>query len=585
MSRLRRQPYTKPIPPGAALVTHKGKPHARFTDGGRTVTAPLTGKGDRIRLLSAKWYGEYKDASGKLCCVPLSEDKAAAEVMLGRLVEQAELIRRGLADPAREEHAGRPLRDHLEDYRRGLAAKGDDARHVADTAARVAKVLDGCRFTVLADVTPGAAVEFLGAMLRQTPTLPPLDPAKESYTKGELATLLGVTPSAIPPMVQRHRLEATGQGKARRFPRATAEALRCRACAPVGPRTVNAYLVALKSFTRWLVKDRRAAADPLAGLTRWNQAEDVRRGRRALPPAELVALLEAALASPKAFRGQGGRDRHFLYLCAMGTGFRAGELASLLPSSFALDAEPPTVVCRAGYAKNGKTATQPLPAEIAESLRGYLASRPAGVPVWGGTWAQDGKGADMIRIDLDAARIPYVVEGPDGPLYADFHALRHSYVALLDRAGLTLKQAMQLARHSDPKLTMAVYGRAALHDLGAAVDRLPGLVTTAGPDSAETVRPPLRATGTAGADAAAAGPLPLRLTAPLTAGLTGTAAVSGRDVSQAAAEGVSGEGPLETTKPQVSPGFDASCRKLSPVAARVSEGTRTPDVLIHSQVL
>jgi hypothetical protein len=40
---------------------------------------------------------------------------------------------------------------------------------------------------------------------------------------------------------------------------------------------------------------------------------------------------------------------------------------------------------------------------------------------------------------------------------------------------------MQLARHSDPKLTMAVYGRAHLHDLGAAVGRLPSLQT--GPES------------------------------------------------------------------------------------------------------
>ena len=52
----------------------------------------------------------------------------------------------------------------------------------------------------------------------------------------------------------------------------------------------------------------------------------------------------------------------------------------------------------------------------------------------------------MLRIDLDAAAIPYAVEGPDGPLYADFHALRHCYIALLDKSGATLKEAMQLAR-------------------------------------------------------------------------------------------------------------------------------------------
>src|SRR5262249_49593374 len=53
----------------------------------------------------------------------------------------------------------------------------------------------------------------------------------------------------------------------------------------------------------------------------------------------------------------------------------------------------------------------------------------------------------------------------------------HSYIALLDKSGATLKEAMQLARHSDPKLTMAVYGRAQLLDLGKAGGRLPALAS------------------------------------------------------------------------------------------------------------
>ena len=60
-------------------------------------------------------------------------------------------------------------------------------------------------------------------------------------------------------------------------------------------------------------------------------------------------------------------------------------------------------------------------------------------------------------------------EGPDGPLYADFHSLRHTFVSLLDQSGATLKEAMQLARHSDPRLTMARYGRAQRHDLAQTV--------------------------------------------------------------------------------------------------------------------
>jgi hypothetical protein len=107
MARLRRIPYTKPIPSGAEVVTHKGKPHARFIDGGRTVVAPLTNKGDRIRLLSKKWYGEYRDADDLVQCVPLSTDKTAAGQMLAALVKKAELAKGGITDPF-EAHRRRP---------------------------------------------------------------------------------------------------------------------------------------------------------------------------------------------------------------------------------------------------------------------------------------------------------------------------------------------------------------------------------------------------------------------------------------------------------------------------------------------
>ena len=54
-----------------------------------------------------------------------------------------------------------------------------------------------------------------------------------------------------------------------------------------------------------------------------------------------------------------------------------------------------------------------------------------------------------------------------------------------------------LVRHSDPKLTMAVYGRAQLHDLGLAVERLPDLTGVVRHESAVT---DLAATGTDGPD-------------------------------------------------------------------------------------
>jgi hypothetical protein len=122
MPRLFRQPYTKPIPPGTAIVSVKGKPHARFKEDGKTVTAPLNRKGDRIRLLSAKWYGEYVDADDKTQRVPLSTDKTAAGQMLADLVKKAELGKAGITDPY-QEYRRRPLAEHLDDYRRHLTAR------------------------------------------------------------------------------------------------------------------------------------------------------------------------------------------------------------------------------------------------------------------------------------------------------------------------------------------------------------------------------------------------------------------------------------------------------------------------------
>ena len=185
-----------------------------------------------------------------------------------------------------------------------------------------------------------------------------------------------------------------------------------------------------------------------------------------------------------------GPDRAALYAVACVTGFRASELAELCPSSFDLAGTPPTATLPATATKNDRTATQPLPLNLVETLRDYLAGKPADERVWPGTWHADA--AEMLRIDLDAAAIPYVTEGPDGPLYADFHGFgRHGYVAMLDQSGATLKEAMQLARHSDPKLTAARYGRMQIHDLGEAVNRLPSLVPA--PQAEKAV---LQATGT-----------------------------------------------------------------------------------------
>src|SRR5262249_37654337 len=101
-------------------------------------------------------------------------------------------------------------------------------------------------------------------------------------------------------------------------------------------------------------------------------------------------------------------------------------------------------------------------------------------------------GAEMMRMDLEAAKIPYVVDGPDGPLFADFHALRHSYLTLGGRAGIDLRTLQELAGHSTRNLT-ARYSHRRLYDLAGAVEKLPRFL----PDGRQDSEPQtLKATGT-----------------------------------------------------------------------------------------
>src|SRR5262249_57777039 len=109
-------------------------------------------------------------------------------------------------------------------------------------------------------------------------------------------------------------------------------------------KTSNPYLDAVKSFCAWLVKDRRAADNPLAHLEGGNVRLDRRHDRQTLTEGQLAAVLCAAGGSGRVFRGLTGRDRRFVYLAAMTTGFRAEEVASLTPESFWLGETPPVVV-------------------------------------------------------------------------------------------------------------------------------------------------------------------------------------------------------------------------------------------------
>ncbi|MGQ9919137.1 MAG: hypothetical protein ACUVS7_17155, partial [Bryobacteraceae bacterium] len=94
----------------------------------KTVIRLDTTTGRKVKTKSKKWWGQYKDALGRLRRVPLSVDKQCAQTMLTRITRQVERERAGLVDPT-EEQRKRPLAEHLNEFnefaRLVAAARGD----------------------------------------------------------------------------------------------------------------------------------------------------------------------------------------------------------------------------------------------------------------------------------------------------------------------------------------------------------------------------------------------------------------------------------------------------------------------------
>ncbi len=214
-------------------------------------------------------------------------------------------------------------------------------------------------------------------------------------------------------------------------------------------------------------RDGRTADDSLAFLGSFNAETDRRHDRRALDSSELERVVEAARRGPEA-EGVSGIDRAMLYRMAAGTGFRSAEPRSLTHASFDLVDSAPAVVVAAAYSKRRREDRQPLPPDLARDLAPYLAGKAAGLPVF----AVPHKTAAMLRVDLNAAGIPY---RDAARRVADFHSLRASFISLIVRGGASVKTAQSLARHSTPVLTIGRYAKVAVDDQTAAVAALPRL--------------------------------------------------------------------------------------------------------------
>ncbi len=318
--------------------------------------------------------------------------------------------------------------------------------------------------------------------------------------------------------------------------------------------TVNHHRAAIRGFSRWLWKDGRLRDDPLIGVGGFNAKEDRRRDRRTIGLGKLRILIAKAHDGP-AYRKMTGPARALCYRLAVSTGLRYAEIQSITPGSFDWGTSPATVSVPAGYTKNGEPATLPLPCDVAVDLRCVVVGIPSGMPVF----PLPSRGADMLKVDLVAAGIPY---RDSAGLVFDFHSLRCQCATLADQAGVSPRVAQEFMRHSTLELT-GRYTRPRMHDVEGAIESLPSLR----PD------PPVReaesATGTDG---------PISTLCALNLPYAGDG--SGRNLS--VADVLEGQNPHMTTdcKSLGSGDFGGDCRTLAGTDASSGGGIRTPDTRI-----
>ena len=238
---------------------------------------------------------------------------------------------------------------------------------------------------------------------------------------------------------------------------ATADSfLRWRTEQKKSPKTINEYQAALSALFSWLRKQNRVAANPFELVSKVDARGKESFHRRALNDDEARQLL----AGP----------HRPLYLLALHTGLRRGEINALRWGDLHLDVTNPFYAVPVAKSKSRKEQPRPLHPELVRELQtmksaGRLTPEtmvfPERVPAM-----------KVIRADFKTAGIPLVDERGHR---VDFHALRMTYITRLQRAGVSPREAMELARHSDMRLTMKTYTDVAQLPLAATVRGLPSI--------------------------------------------------------------------------------------------------------------
>lgn len=237
----------------------------------------------------------------------------------------------------------------------------------------------------------------------------------------------------------------------------------------LAPRTINHCVSAIRTFGEWLEENAHLELNPFRYLKGVSAAGKEKIIRRAPTIEEIGKIVAAA----ERHRDHGGRtfrgsDRAIVYLVAWATGLRVKELRSTRLGWFTLDGSSPALRVPGEHTKNGKAATQPLPAWLVKRLCSWHAAATETRGAGGVAFPNMPEVmAPWVRKDLAAAGFDF--ETRDGRF--DFHAIRGGFTTQLQDGGASVKEAQLAARHADSATTLKHYTKASEAKIAAAVEK------------------------------------------------------------------------------------------------------------------
>jgi len=208
------------------------------------------------------------------------------------------------------------------------------------------------------------------------------------------------------------------------------------------PRSVSRAVSAVRGFYRFLVLDRRIAADP---------ARDLRAPRSwpALPASLPVEEVDRLLAAPDTTTPRGLRDRALLELL-YATGLRVSELVGLRTTDLNLDAG--YLVCSG---KGGKERIVPIGSAAAAWVRRYLVEARPRLAARGRSprlFVNARGGPSLTRVGFWKILKAYGrAAGITRPLTP--HVLRHAFATHLLERGADLRAIQTMLGHADLSTT------------------------------------------------------------------------------------------------------------------------------------